>query len=656
MNVDELPPFPREHAGRADWLRQLADIAKMQYRLSSSRSALWAWARLFTFLAIFVGGYFYLDRSEAWWLALSAGGLLLFLLSIRRHRGWRRAARRHGLLRDIIEESLVRTNGDLGIVRTGIEPHDEATWASLMERLDDGKPCQALSRQELDDLDVFGEPLSLFGLLNRTSTPAGADRLRHLLTHPLSNCEDIEPRQDAVDWLTEQGFSRLQLMAAAGGMRALDPACAKFYVVVRDATPLPNPRAATMYRIWGAAGPLALIWGIAASLGMLGAAGEAVAWLPLIVVVLLNAIMMQTFRRAARERLRPWLELDDIVERLRFFTEVAADVLPNEGLLGLQRRRCIDALRRSCLPSLESYIPLTYLGLSGLMHTFIDVLVFWDLQVLGLLERSYLRHRQELIDVVGALAECEVFASLASFAAEEPDATRPQWIQDGCHLNIEHGRHPLIPSSYAVANSLQLDEQVNTWVVTGSNMSGKSTFLRMAGVGVLMARIGSRVTAKRMRLSPLELLSDLRIRDDLSRQESYFLAEVRQVRRIVDAACQKRRVFTLIDEPFRGTNSAERVASASAVIRELVEGGGVHLVATHDAALTALGRHTRACNRHFQESLAGGKMVFDYTLRDGPAESRNALKVLESEGYPPSLLANAYAVLAELGDAPPSNP
>ncbi len=538
-------------------------------------------------------------------------------------------------------------------MRTGTEPQDAATWAPLMDRLDENAPCQMLSRQELDDLDVFGEPLSLFGLLNRTSTPAGADRLRHALTNLLAESASIEPRQDAVDWLAEHGAERLQLMAAAGGMRGLDSACAKFYVVVRDATPLPNPRAASLYRLWGCVGPLALLWGILGSLGVLGRAGESVTWLPLIVVVLLNAVMMQTFRRAARDRLRPWLELDTIVERLRFFAEVAADVLPREGLLGEQRRRCIEALKRGGLPTLESTIPLTYLGLSGLMHTAIDVIVFYDLQVLRLLERSYLRHRRELLDAVAALAECEMLASLAALAAEEPDAVRPQWVSDRCHLEIEAGRHPLISTKHAVANSLKLDEQLNTWIVTGSNMSGKSTLLRMAGVSVLLARIGSRVTAKSMRLFPLELLSDLRIRDDLSRQESYFLAEVRQVRRIVGAAGERLRVFTLIDEPFRGTNSAERVASASAVITALVEGGGLHLVATHDAALTTLGEHPRACNRHFQESLESGKMVFDYTLRDGPAESRNALKVLEAEGYPAALLANAYETLARLGEKTP---
>jgi DNA mismatch repair ATPase MutS len=123
---------------------------------------------------------------------------------------------------------------------------------------------------------------------------------------------------------------------------------------------------------------------------------------------------------------------------------------------------------------------------------------------------------------------------------------------------------------------------------------------------------------------------------------------VRQVRRMVEATQAGRRFFALIDEPFRGTNSPERVAAASAVISALIDGSGLQLVATHDAALTTLGERPLATNRHFQESLDQGQMVFDYKLRPGPARSRNALNVLEAEGYPPRVVAEARQLLSGL--------
>jgi hypothetical protein len=645
MVFSNLPPFPADYAQRAGWLRHAAALTRDEHAVSRSQDLSWSWARLASFICIPVGGYYYLVQGASWggWLAI--GGFVLFCIAVLRHHTCQARTLRLRLQQDIIAESQQRMAGGSVIIRTGKVPAGTEIWHETCERLDAGAASQSLSPQEIDDLDLFGEPSSLFGILNRTSTPVGEARLAYALQHPLSSIDPIQSRQSAVRWLAENGGERMQLMAAAAGLRVFRGACTKLYEVIRDATPLPGRGRALALRLWGLAGPAAIMLGIANKLHWIEIPAP---WMPLVAVVLINAVLVQTFLREVRVRIRPWLDLDDAVERLLFFTEVATASVPAEGLLGEQHRRLRAALGRGCLPALASRIPLLYFGLSGIMHTLVDLLIFWDLQVLWLLERCYLRHREQLIDVFAALAECELIAGLASFAAEESDATWPRFVPDRCAVDIENGRHPLIASDVAVSNSLSLDEQCNTWIVTGSNMSGKSTFLRMAGVNVLMARLGGAVTASSVTLAPLDLLTDLRIRDDLSRQESYFLAEVRQVRRMVEATQAGRRFFALIDEPFRGTNSPERVAAASAVISALIDGSGLQIVATHDAALTVLGERARAANRHFQESLDQGQMVFDYALRPGPARSRNALNVLEAEGYPPRVVAEARRLLTEM--------
>ncbi|HVP12570.1 MAG TPA: hypothetical protein VMV94_15450 [Phycisphaerae bacterium] len=646
MAFSNLPPLPADFSRRSAWLQQVAALTKEQHAVSRSRELAWSWTRLFTFLCIPIGGYYYLAQSANWGSWLAVGGFALFCVAVLRHHTCLSRTLRLRLQRDIIAESEQRIAGGPVIIRTGMAPAATEVWQEICRRLDGDAPSQSLSPQEIDDLDLYGEPSSLFGILNRTSTPVGEARLAHALEHPLSSVEPIQSRQTAVRWLAEHAAERLQLMAAAAGLRVFRAACTRLYEVIRDATPLPGPRRAVALRLWSLAGPAGIFLGVAARYGWIEIP---LPWMPLVVVLLINAVLVQTFLREVRVRIRPWLDLGDAVERLLFFTEVAAKSVPADGLLGEQHRRLRAALGRGCLPSLASRIPLLYFGLSGMMHALVDLLIFWDLHVLWLLERCYLRHRAPLIDVFAALAECELLSSLASFAAEEGDAVWPRFVPDRCGIEIENGRHPLIASKTAVCNSLSLDERCNTWIVTGSNMSGKSTFLRMAGVNVLLARIGSAVTAGRATLAPIDLLTDLRIRDDLSRQESYFLAEVRQVRRMVEATKAGRRFFALIDEPFRGTNSPERVAAASAVISALIDGSGLQLVATHDAALTILGEKPRAANRHFQESLDQGQMVFDYKLRPGPARSRNALNVLEAEGYPPQVVAEARRLLAEMG-------
>jgi len=645
MQHGSFPPFPESFDDRLAWLDEAAVATEDEFRRWRSRSLGWSWARLLTFAAIPAGLYLYFARTDVWGLGLSLGGAILFLLAIRFHGRARAAARTSHLLKQMIAESHRRMTDGVTIVRTGRRCEHEPTWESLIRRLDAATPAHSLSPQEIEDFDLFGEPLSLYGLLNRTSSSAGAARLASVICHPLARVGDIRRRQDAVRWLARHAAARLRLMAAAAALRPLQAECGRLYETIREATPLPLGAGATVMRLWGLAAPVALGLGLAQAFGWQAHLGG---WIPLVAVILLNAVLMQLFLKPMRERVRPWLQLDQIVERMGYFCRTAAGVLPDDDLLGDQRHRLRLAMAPGRWPSLERTLPFLFLGLSGIFHTIIDVLVFWDLQVLGRMERCYIRHRKTLLDVFAALAECELLCSLACFAAEEPDTVWPTFVEGPCRLYIDSGRHPLIAPDEAVPNSLDLNETTATWIITGSNMSGKSTFLRMAGLAALLAQIGSAATARRVSLTPMALLSDLRIRDDLSRQESYFLAEVRQVRRMIDAVAAGEPVFVLIDEPFRGTNSGERIAAANAVVEALIAGSGVHLVATHDAALVPLGNRPGAANHHFQESFAASRLVFDHLLRDGPAKSRNALHVMEAEGYPRALVARARERLGEL--------
>ncbi len=660
MTLPAYPPSPADHAERAAWLDEVAARTQTEFEASRARGVVWSTARLLTFASAVAGAYYYLGQEASWGAAVALGGAVLFVWARRRHDAVKERTLVLALTGEVVGEARRRIDGKPVIVRSVVGPDDQAVWDAFLDAYGFDDPSFELARQEEDDLDLFGEPLSLFGLLNRTSSPVGAARLARAIVRPLSSIEAIEARQAGVRWLSEHGPERLHLMAAAGPMRAETKSCAKFLAAVRDATALPGRIPARLLRWWGLAGPIALGVGAAESFGW---TVWGVGWLPLAGTVLVNLVLAQWFMKEVRERLQPWLELDQVVNRLHFFARTAAEALPDDGVLGEQRRRLAATLGRGCLPALERTIPLLYLGLSGVLHAMIDVLVFWDLQVLAVLERSYLAHREQLLDAVAALGECEMLASLACLAAEEPDANWPTFCSGGCRLEIDEGRHPLIAAGQAVSNSVSLSEAASTWIVAGSNMSGKSTFLRMAAVNVLLAQIGSAVTARRLTLTPMQILTDLRIRDDLSRQESYFLAEVRQVRRMIESAAAGRAVFGLIDEPFRGTNSEERIAAASAVIVSLVEGSGVYLVATHDAALTQLADGKRAVNYHFAESLDGDRLVFDYRLHGGPAESRNALKVLENESYPPELTARARRILSNLqmprvsaGDPPTEAP
>jgi DNA mismatch repair ATPase MutS len=250
-----------------------------------------------------------------------------------------------------------------------------------------------------------------------------------------------------------------------------------------------------------------------------------------------------------------------------------------------------------------------------------------------------------MLEGLAAMAEFEALASLACFSAGQPVRCYPQ-VVGNTELTITGGFHPLIPGAQAQANHVHLTDTERMWVVTGPNAAGKSTYLRMVGVNILLAHLGAAVPARQMTFSPLRLLTDVRIRDDLARHESYFLSEVRRLRRMVADVRTDPPLLGLIDEPFRGTNSSERTAAGVALVEHLLVSDHLFLLATHEETLAQTASASSAAeNYHFQEHLAAHGIVFDYRLRPGPAGTKTAIRILEQEGYPPTLLNRARKLM-----------
>jgi DNA mismatch repair ATPase MutS len=290
------------------------------------------------------------------------------------------------------------------------------------------------------------------------------------------------------------------------------------------------------------------------------------------------------------------------------------------------------------------------------MHALFNAMFFYDLHVAASVLGCVVPNRERLTAGFAALADLEALLSLACFASESltvGGVSYPKFV-DNKVIEIIGGKHPLIDVARVVPNDIHLTPKTRLWVVTGSNMAGKSTLLRMCGVNCLLAQIGTVVMAEAMTLCPVRLISDLQVRDNLADDESYFLAEVRHLRRMVVPESDGGHILGLMDEPFRGTNSAEQVAAALAVVEHLLKTPNFFLLATHEQQLTGLAdKLDGAENRHFQENLSAEGLVYDYRLRPGPAVTRNALRVLQREGYPRELLDRAQEWLgtAERGSA-----
>jgi DNA mismatch repair ATPase MutS len=192
-----------------------------------------------------------------------------------------------------------------------------------------------------------------------------------------------------------------------------------------------------------------------------------------------------------------------------------------------------------------------------------------------------------------------------------------------------------MPPGRAVANNVHLGgERAEVWVVSGSNMSGKSTLLRTLGVNVVLAQAGAPVCARSFALSPLQIGGTLRVEDSLSDGRSRFFAEIRRLQAIVALTEHAVPVLFLLDEILHGTNSHDRAIGAEAVVRGLVEGGAIGFVTTHDLALAAVADALgpRAQNVHFQDHMENGRMAFDYRLHEGVVQKSNALELMRAVG------------------------
>jgi DNA mismatch repair ATPase MutS len=194
--------------------------------------------------------------------------------------------------------------------------------------------------------------------------------------------------------------------------------------------------------------------------------------------------------------------------------------------------------------------------------------------------------------------------------------------------------HPLLPAAQSVRNDVRLQMPTRVLVVSGSNMSGKSTLLRTVGVSVVMAQMGAPVRATSLRLSPLRAGATLRVQDSLQQGRSRFYAEITRVRELADIARGNVPLLFLLDELFHGTNSHDRLAGATGVLRDLIANGAIGLITTHDMALAAMTESlgSAAVNVHFEDWFEGGEIRFDYRLKPGPVTRSNALALMRAVG------------------------
>ena len=338
-------------------------------------------------------------------------------------------------------------------------------------------------------------------------------------------------------------------------------------------------------------------------------------------------------------------QLDDELSKFRHILKFL-ETYPYGGNRNL-RALCAPFLEHETLPSRQLgkiKIVSTAIGLrmNPIMAVFLNVAFPWDFFFSARIHRYRDEIAQQLPQWLNAWEKLEASISLANFAYLNPEYIFPEFISDGGTseqpiLTAKGLGHPLIPAGQKVCNDFSLNKPGQAFIVTGSNMSGKSSFLKTIGANLCLAYAGGPVNAGSFRSALFRIFTCIKINDSIVDGFSFFYTEVKRLKALLDAirGDHPLPLLFLIDEIFKGTNNRERLIGSRSYIRNLIGQNGAGLIATHDLELVRLGDHfPDITNRHFREEVVGGKMVFDYKLRAGPCPTTNALKIMRMEGLP----------------------
>jgi len=270
----------------------------------------------------------------------------------------------------------------------------------------------------------------------------------------------------------------------------------------------------------------------------------------------------------------------------------------------------------------------------NLMVGWLRVPALYSLHVALATERWRRAYGRSIRGWMEAAGRFEALSSLAQYSFEHPDDPFPAFLEGPAALRAHGLGHPLIPQSKCIRNDVSLSDRTRVWLISGSNMSGKSTLLRAVGLNVVLAMAGAPVRAQVFELTPLQVGASIRINDSLREGASRFYAEITRLRQLKDLSGREPPLLFLIDEMLQGTNSHDRRIGAEAVLGSLVEEGAIGFATTHDLALTELGGLAGGAlrNMHFEDHLEDGRMRFDYELREGVVTKSNGLELMRAIG------------------------
>ncbi len=579
-------------------LQQAAGKNRLHIRIGNAKLAVVAVGLLLAWLAL------HKDLFSSQWLLAPAVAYALL-----------------GIVHELVLRAKNRADTSANLYRRGLA-RIEDRWAGSGQS---GDRFRDENHVYADDLDLFGKGC-LFELLSTARLPMGEGRLANWLKNPAPLPEILE-RQAQVAELREKLDLHRDLAVTAEDLRArLDPESLTGWCEAGRVLPGTPARIVVVLLAFAAAAATAYCtW--------------ATVYWPLLAVLIVEWGVRRWLLKPANRVIEG---IACNAEGLLLFADILQR-LEREDFRSPRLREFTAELMRGPEPASRSVRRLARIvywidGSHSLLGHILELPLLYSLQTAFAAEAWRKDCGQPMRSWVHVAAEMEALVSLATYSYEHPADPFPVFDQgaapqsalfDGQDLG-----HPLIPDAQCVRNSVKLDAATRVLLISGSNMSGKSTLLRVVGINTVLAMAGAPVRAKSLRLTPLSVGTRLRGADSLQQGRSTFYTEILHIRRVFDLAKENLPLLFLFDELLEGTNSKDRRIGAESLLRALLQRGAIGMVTTHDLALTeiisVLGTGIR--NQHFEDQVVEGKMRFDYRLRDGVVAKSNAIELMRLIG------------------------
>lgn len=495
--------------------------------------------------------------------------------------------------------------------------------ARKWDELDEGKEFLEPDHLYSTDLDLFGEG-SLYQLLCSARTHIGRESLARWMKSP-AKPEEILARQEAISELRPRR-DLPESIVTAGPMQVSDfrPEFLKSWVAESSPFPAWAPVLALLLALAVIIQP-ALYWAGLLTLHIL--------WSVVVKLLFLEAVFAVIFRSRVKSVLGPLdtlsIELPTMRELLRI---MELEKFTSAKLKSIGER--LGSSGRFSSRQIQHLLRLIRLVKQRQNEWFAypSFCLLWGTQFAMAIERWRRCHGKRLLEWMAALGEFEALISLSTYSYEHPTDPFPELTEGAAAFEAEGLGHPLLEESTCVRNDVELGGPTQFLIVSGSNMSGKSTFLRAIGMNAVLAYMGAPVRSAKLRLSPLAIGAAIRLQDSVVDGRSHFLAEMQRLRRMIETAGHGPLLF-LADEIMGGTNSHDRRIATEWVVRAFILRGAIGAISTHDLALTEIAMNgLPGRNVYFEDSGESGTLSFDYKLRQGVLSRSNALNIARMLG------------------------